>query len=362
VTRVPPASLTERTPSVEPARALAELVVPPTFQRTRLAGFVPDPGHPSQAAGVTAVAEFAERVSARPTGRGWLRRRMSARAEGVYLDGGFGVGKTHLLAATANAVCDTAPSGGPGADSPVAFGTFMQYTALVGALGFAAARDALRGRSLVCIDEFELDDPGDTVLMSTLLGELAEAGVWLAATSNTLPGALGVDRFAAEDFVREIQGLAQRFSVVHIDGPDYRHREVRPAVRPLSATELDGWARQRGAAVDDFPLVLDHLARVHPAAYGPLLDGVTALAWRGVAALPDEAAALRLVVLVDRLYDRGIAVAGSGLALTEVFTASMLAGGYRKKYGRARSRLDALARPAAVPGPSAPGDPASSLP
>ena len=30
---------------------------------------------------------------------------------------------------------------------------------------------------LVAIDEFELDDPGDTVLISTLLSLLADAGV-----------------------------------------------------------------------------------------------------------------------------------------------------------------------------------------
>lgn len=43
----------------------------------------------------------------------------------------------------------------------------------------------------MCIDEFELDDPGDTVLMSRLMRELADAGVRLVATSNTLPCSLG---------------------------------------------------------------------------------------------------------------------------------------------------------------------------
>ena len=37
------------------------------------------------------------------------------------------------------------------------------------------AVDALSAYSLVCIDEFELDDPGDTVLMSRLMRELADA-------------------------------------------------------------------------------------------------------------------------------------------------------------------------------------------
>ncbi|MFZ1670358.1 MAG: AFG1/ZapE family ATPase, partial [Candidatus Nanopelagicales bacterium] len=60
--------------------------------------------------------------------------------------------------------------------------------------------------------------------------------------------------------------------------------------------------------------------------------------------LTDQAQALRLVVLVDRLYDQDVALIASGLPVDQVFAPDMLAGGYRKKYWRAISRLDALAR------------------
>ena len=86
---------------------------------------------------------------------------------------------------------------------------------------------------MVCIDEFELDDPGDTVLMSSLLNRLVDAGVRLAATSNTLPDRLGEGRFAADDFLREIQGLSAHFDVYRIDGDDYRHRGLPEAPAPL---------------------------------------------------------------------------------------------------------------------------------
>lgn len=344
---MPSGSLTARVPRLDPARALADLVVPPAFASATLETYLPDPAEPSQAAARDAVARLAAAVGA-PAPRRGLFRRAPRTGSGLYLDGGFGVGKTHLLAAAAHAVGPRTPVGG-GGPAP-AFGTFVQYTALVGALGFAATRDALRERPLVCIDEFELDDPGDTVLVSTLLGELAEAGVHLAATSNTLPGALGEDRFAAEDFVREIQGLAARFAVVRVDGPDHRHRDSDARAPALGSAELDRWvaARDGGVAVDDFAALVPHLGRVHPAAYGAMLDGVPAVAWRDVVPLADQDAALRLVSLVDRLYDRGIPLAASGVSLTDVFPASMLAGGYRKKYGRARSRMAALAAPSAA--------------
>jgi len=53
---------------------------------------------------------------------------------------------------------------------------------------------------------------------------------------------------------------------------------------------------------------------------------------------------LRLVVLADRLYDHDIPVLVSGAPVDALFTEEMLAGGYRKKYLRATSRLIALAR------------------
>ena len=326
--------LVDRRPRVSADRALADLVVPRGFRDATLDSYRPDPDEPSQTAARDAVAAFAATVRDQPPRRrGWRRRGAGPRGSGIYLDGGFGVGKTHLVAAAAHAV---APAG------PVAFGTFVQYTALVGALGFAATRDALSSHRLVCIDEFELDDPGDTVLVSTLLGELTAAGVSVAATSNTLPGALGEERFAADDFRREIQGLADRFEVVHVDGPDFRHRDATAAALVTPPAELP--AARPGLAVDDFAGLVGHLAAVHPAAYGALVEGVEAVAWSDAAAMPDQNAALRFVVLVDRLYDRGVAIRASGVPLTDVFTAEMLAGGYRKKYGRARSRLAALTR------------------
>jgi cell division protein ZapE len=58
--------------------------------------------------------------------------------------------------------------------------------------------------------------------------------------------------------------------------------------------------------------------------------------------------ALRLVVLADRLYDRDVPLLVSGVGLDALFPPDLLAGGYRKKYRRAVSRLTALARAGTV--------------
>ncbi|HEY0359254.1 MAG TPA: cell division protein ZapE [Mycobacteriales bacterium] len=327
--------LTGRRPQVASDRLVADLVPPPRFADVRFATYVPNPAEPSQAAALAAGERFAAAL-AEPAGRGlFRRRRVPDGPPGLYLDGGFGVGKTHLLASVWHA-----------APGPKAYGTFVELTHLVGALGFAGTVDALAGHRLLCIDEFELDDPGDTVLVSSLLERLVGHGVRVAATSNTQPGSLGEGRFAAQEFLREIQGLASHFTTVRVDGPDYRHRGLPAAPPPVSDAEVAerAAAAGAGATLDAWPELLTHLASLHPSRYGALLDGVTAVHLTGVETVTDQDIALRVVVLADRLYDRSVPVTTSGVPLDAIFAPDLLAGGYRKKYNRAISRLVALAR------------------
>jgi cell division protein ZapE len=330
-------SLTSIRPTTTPQRLLADLVPPRHFAGARFENYRANPAFPSQGATVARLRAAADAITTPPR-RSWLARKAPVAAPAVYLDGGFGVGKTHLLAALAHAVGSVI-----GADQ-VAYGTFVEYTNLVGALGFQNTVTALAAKRLVCIDEFELDDAGDTTLMSRLLRELTDRGVGLAATSNTLPEALGEGRFAAEDFLREIQALAARFDVLRVDGDDYRHRAVVTDSQPLPADDVVAYARRRAdATLDRFPDLLDHLASVHPSRYGALLDGVGAVALTDVAPVVRQEVALRLVVLVDRLYDNDVPVLLAGSGEKTLFSPEMLRGGYRKKYFRALSRLGALA-------------------
>ncbi|MFJ6680753.1 cell division protein ZapE [Streptomyces werraensis] len=348
ITDVAPLSLCAREPHVPADRLVAEMVPPPRFDAVRFGTYIPDPNQPSQTEAVRVLEGFAAGLDGKPGGESGRRRlfgfgkaqkKEPSGPRGVYLDGGYGVGKTHLLASLWHAT--------PAEPALKAFGTFVELTNLVGALGFQQTVKTLSGHRLLCIDEFELDDPGDTVLVSTLLGKLVEAGVALAATSNTLPGKLGEGRFAAADFLREIQGLSAHFRALRIDGEDYRHRGLPEAPPPYSDEVVTRVAHAtEGASLDAFPDLLDHIARVHPSRYGALTDGIGAVCLTGVRPVPDQSTALRLVVLADRLYDREVPVLASGLPFDQLFSEEMLKGGYRKKYFRAISRLTALARDA----------------
>jgi cell division protein ZapE len=317
--------LVDRLPSLTTAEILGHLVPPPQFHTADFDNYLPDDDYPSQADARAAARTFFD-VAA--TG---LFRKSAEKKSGLYLDGGFGVGKTHLLAAAWHI-----------ASGRKYFGTFIEYTALVGALGFADAVTALTGASFIAIDEFELDDPGDTMMMTRLLGELMDNGTKVMATSNTPPNALGEGRFAAADFLREIHALGERFETIRIDGVDYRHRENEGRADVSEKAELDSLDENQVVADDDFAALVDHLGNLHPSKYVPLIAGVDVIAWRKVVPFDDQNDALRFVALVDRLYDADIPIRATGTAVDEVFPDDMLAGGFRKKYLRAQSRLVAL--------------------
>ena len=333
--------LIDRHPTISGDEIVASMVPPPRFGDVSFDSYLPNPDEPSQAAAVEAGRRFAQTVTASNRSKSWVKTLFAGREpagkRGLYLDGGFGVGKTHLLASLWHAV--------PG---PKAYGTFVELTHLVGALGFVEAVKRLSEHRLLAIDEFELDDPGDTTLVTRLLQELTAAGTFVAATSNTLPEKLGEGRFAADDFLREIRSLSAQFEVVRVDGPDYRHRGLPDAPDPMSDEQLVKSAEATpGSTLDDFDELCAHLAKLHPSRYGRLVSDVSAVHLRGVHAAPDQDVALRLVAFADRLYDRAVPVAVSGQPLSELFTDEMLRGGYRKKYLRAVSRLIALSREAA---------------
>lgn len=329
--------LTDRHPRVTPERLVAGLVPPPTFSDVSFDTYRPDPAEPSQTAAVQSCRAFCDQAVARRAGKKKLfGKREVLPGVGMYLDGGFGVGKTHLLASSYYTLADA------GAGS-AAFATFGELTQLAGVFGFQECIELLSDYVVVCIDEFELDDPGNTTLISRLLSALVERGVSVAATSNTLPEQLGEGRFAAQDFLREINTLAKIFTTVRIEGPDYRHRDLPPAPVPPSDAEVRAEAADvSGATLDDFDALCAHLATMHPSRYQALIDGVTEVFITGVHPLDDQSVALRLVSLTDRLYDAGIPVVASGTKLDTVFSEEMLAGGFRKKYLRATSRLLAL--------------------
>lgn len=315
--------LCAREPIVSAQQMLADLVPPREFRDASFETYRPAPSFASQQVALDTLREGFRKA----------KTKGSRAIPGFYLDGGFGVGKTHLLVSLYMSF-----------KGKKLFGSFLAYTSLIGALGFAEAMRLFSRYDLICIDEFELDDPGNTMIMSRLLNDLSSKGVLFAATSNTPPNALGEGRFAAEDFRREILGISANFEILRIDGDDYRHRPVDGHSETQTSEQLSSWLNQvEVASLDSFDALLKHLSTIHPAKFARLVQGIDRIGLDGAHKFVDQADALRFVAFVDRAYEAQISIRSTGVPLTDLFTPEMIAGGYRKKYLRAISRLHALA-------------------
>ena len=328
--------LTQRFPELSPFEMRAGFVPSPRFGRVSFESYCPNPEFVSQVIALERLRDFAENPPrARKTQNLFAGRLFGAKKlEGVgyYLDGGFGVGKTHLLAATWHSF-----------EGQKAFLSFAELFYALGMLGMTGAIETFSSYALLCVDEFELDDPGNTHMASTFLGQLMPAGTHVVTTSNTTPGGLGRGRFNARDFERQIQGIANRFQAQPINGPDYRQRGVT-LPRLYSQAELDSleqsqthpYARLKVSALNR------HLLRIHPARFGKLLEGVKTILLEGLEPILDQNVALRWVHFIDKVYDFDLRLVLTGVSLERLFDSNFRFGAYEKKYSRCLSRLSEL--------------------
>ncbi len=326
------------------APAARDLRPPKRFANTSFENYLPQ--HPTQSQARERVREFVatrRRANGRPNPvLGWFARRQEP-GRGLYLDGGFGVGKTHLLAA-AYAEADTPEK---------RYLSFQQLVYVIGAMGMAAAKEEFATTELLCIDEFELDDPGNTLIVKTFLAAAFERGTRVVTTSNTPPEAQGRGRFNAEDFRREIQSLSQGFEVVPVDGPDFRSRHAggewltERRLLDLEASEPSPAPRLSLTWDELFATLREH----HPSRIGGLLEQVATVYLHGARTIPDQNDALRFVHFVDQLYDRALLLRASGDGpIVEVFDPNYRESAYAKKHHRCASRLTELLDEPAQPG------------
>ncbi|GAA6758642.1 cell division protein ZapE [Thermus oshimai] len=319
--------LVDRHPEVDLDLLLKGFVPPPRFGGATFDRYRPDPRYPSQALAKERLRRW---VHDRP--KGLFRPRLPG-PQGVYLDGGFGVGKTHLLVA--------AYLEAPG---PKAFLTFEELTYALGLMGLREGARRFAALRYLFIDEFELDDPGNAQMATHFLALVMDRGVRVATTSNTPPGALGEGRFNAEQFRHQIQSLARRFAVERIEGEDFRHRDPGRLPRPLEEGTLLELFQQdpRRKSLDAFPELLAHLRALHPIRYRYLFQGLEVVYLTGLAPIGDQNDALRFVHFVDQLYNLGLELRLSGVPLEALFPETYRHGPFAKKYGRALSRLAEL--------------------
>jgi cell division protein ZapE len=287
---------------------------------------------------------------------------------GLYLWGGVGRGKTWLM----DLFFDSLPFD---AKVRMHFHRFMRHVHQELA-GLKTQRDPLRivadrlaaRAAVLCFDEFHVSDITDAMLLGRLLDSLFMRGVTLVATSNIAPADLYRGGLQRERFLPAIDLLHRHARVFHMDGGvDYRMRYLDQAQVYYCPP---GDAADR--ALDEH---FDHLAPECGSRHMtveiegrriPVVRRADSVAWfrfpdlcegpRAAAdyieiarqfqtvllsdipqmADTDNNAALRLITLVDELYDRNVRFLVSAAAAPEALYAGTR---YAAAFRRTESRL-----------------------
>ena len=278
----------------------------------------------------------------------WMGRS-SAPEKGLYLWGGVGRGKTHLM----DIFFDALPFE---RKLRMHFHRFMQrvHGALTEHSGAknpleqvaeGIANDAI----VLCFDEFFVSDIGDAMILAGLIDALFRRGVTLVATSNIPPVHLYRDGLQRSRFLPAITLIESHLQVAHLDSStDYRFRTLSradlwhvPHDETARASLEDYFTSLTGRRLGD-PVVIEVNQRPLP-----LMAGATGVAWFGFGVLCEDArsaadyveiareyhtvlienipvfeadkedAARRFINLVDEFYDRNVKLIATAAELPE---------------------------------------------
>lgn len=315
--------------------------IPHKFRGCSFENYIPNKNYPSQKEVKEKLIEFVSSLS-EYNKRGFYSKftkrvlKIRKKPKSIYLDGGFGVGKTHLLSAVGNVY-----------NGKVIFLSFSQLMYLIAYFNLLPLVEKISKFDLVLLDEFELDDPGDAMMGINFIREINKTDTVIAATSNTTPVALGGRQFDMMLFKERIGGLINFFETLAIDGKDYRvtkapKTQYESSKKTLKELFLSYKTNGRGKLYVKFGDFIKTIKDIHPVRYINFNEKIDAIFIENLRKFTDDELldALRFTYLIDILYYGSIDIfISTDIQLWDMFSDDLKDGKFRNKIMRCLSRI-----------------------
>ena len=184
----------------------SELLPHPKFKDCTFDNYHDDAAYPSQAALKELLRSISNKEKKAKKRSFFSKKQKHEKiAKNIYIDGTYGIGKTHLLSA-----CFHNFKGSK------AFMSFLELTYFMNYSGLEKTIEYFKPIDLLLIDEFDLDDPATTRMAARFIDSINE-GTTIITTSNRLPKELGGGKFDTTQFARELGIISNTFDTITVE-------------------------------------------------------------------------------------------------------------------------------------------------
>lgn len=263
------------------------------------------------------------------------KNKPSKIAKNIYIDGTYGIGKTHLLSSTFHNF-----------QGSKAFMSFLELSYFMNFLGLEKTIDYFKNTDLLLIDEFDLDDPATTRMATRLIDSL-NPNTTIITTSNRLPKELGGGKFDTTLFAKELGLISETFDQITVEGKSFRiNLAAWQANISTSSFEetLNTYPATKGKLLVDFNELMKKLQDNHPFKFFVLpktCDVIFIDNFQPITTLND---ALRFTIFIDHCYYHDTKLFFRSNDIKEnVFQKELLETSFERQFLRCNSRLDELA-------------------
>ncbi len=271
------------------------------------------------------------------TKKGFLSRfkkQEPIKLQHYYIDGTYGIGKTHLLSALFHAF-----------EGIKAFVSFTELTYFMNYLGIEKTIEVFSNHKLMLIDEFDLDDPATTRMFVRLINSIKHKTT-IVMTSNRLPKELGGGKFDTAQFARELGVIADEFEQISVDGKSFRLQltEWKKQFDTTTYAEISAsYEATRGMISTTFNELMKTLQSYHPFKFFVIPQNADAIFVEGFTTITNLNDALRFTMLIDVCYYYDAKVFILSDDAETIFADEIMETTFERQFLRCKSRLTELA-------------------